>query len=568
MENVLTHSTGEPEDRKKVFKKLWAQAKKYKVDCVDLDLQAMAILNICAEIKLKQFSATLEEMVQVLTLFGKYTPVDTETQLTAALKLCNTLCLNIDEPFFVVTTDRAKELRLKLQTTRKLEQPEIDLSDEEEVPLTAAATFSSHKSVLLDDKDGLREHIPLKERLSALADERSIVRVWGNAATANAAAAATVVLAYANKDVSSLGPQKIQQYLLKSLSHRMKILSEKVETAAVLPAPATAKEVHGSPEKRTRANGAESALAPSESEVPKYHSSGTPLPPPPESGLGEDHPFAGKVVNTHEVQLAKPRVPHPVTHEHAMQCLSLVNEIESLAPSKSDNIHSNITDKLTKWLCPPGFSWHLTFDSNEKRKQALILAKSATEILNMRVRREAQARVMAQNKMDTSAEGMFPFVKFDIEREYQLLTKFRRSLFCIELGERVASEMDKIKRLSEASVNSGIGKTEKMLFEKLLKARLNAIVEVATSPAKKKGASRVLCTYCKKRHPGGAAQCRKKKADAAAEKQKSQKKNRDRLQPQAESGQASSQDLASAPPPKKKPKIKVTAKRPDPKDDT
>ena len=59
----------------------------------------------------------------------------------------------------VVTTDRAKELKLKIHTTRKLEEPVIDLSDEEEVPLVAAAKFTSHKSVLLDDKHGLREHI-------------------------------------------------------------------------------------------------------------------------------------------------------------------------------------------------------------------------------------------------------------------------------------------------------------------------------------------------------------------------------------------------------------------------
>ena len=141
------------------------------------------------------------------------------------------------------------------------------------------------------------------------------------------------------------------------------------------------------------------------------------MPPPPPSGLGEDHPYAGKVVNTHEVQLQKPRVPHPVTHAHAMQCLAVVNEIEHLSLNKDEQLHTNITDKLTQWLCPPGFSWPLTFDSSEKRKQAMELAKSATEILNSRVRREARARDMAQEKLDTSAKGMFAVFKYDVERE-------------------------------------------------------------------------------------------------------------------------------------------------------
>ena len=139
------------------------------------------------------------------------------------------------------------------------------------------------------------------------------------------------------------------------------------------------------------------------------------MPPPPESGLGADHAYDKKVVNTSEVQLTKPRVPHPITNEHAMSCLTLVNELEKLTPNKDYQISPHITDKLVKWLCPPGFSWGLTFDSLDKRKQALNLAKSATEILNMRVRREAQARDMAQRRMDTSAKGMFPFFKYDIE---------------------------------------------------------------------------------------------------------------------------------------------------------
>ena len=84
MDKVLTHSTGTPDDRMKFFKKLAAQAKKYRVHSLDPDLQAIVILNICAELQLKQFSASLEELQNVLALFGDYTPVPSETQLSAA----------------------------------------------------------------------------------------------------------------------------------------------------------------------------------------------------------------------------------------------------------------------------------------------------------------------------------------------------------------------------------------------------------------------------------------------------------------------------------------------------
>ena len=276
-----------------------------------------------------------------------------------------------------------------------------------------------------------------------------------------------------------------------------------------------------SPEKRNRVNESESAEMPSDPEEPVYHSSGTLMPPPPKSGLGADHPYANKVVNTPEVQLAKPRVPHPIPYQHAMSCLALVNEIEHLTPSNDYKISPHITDKLVKLLCPPGFSWELTFNTSDKRKQAVKLAQSATEILNMRVRREAQARDMAQRKLDTTAKGMFHFFKYDIEREFQLLKKFRRSLFCVELGEKVSAELERIKRLKEASINTGIGEAEQMLFDRLLKAKLTAVVESAAKTASspnpdKSRLKRVRCSYCKKRHPGGASKCKKRAADRRA----------------------------------------------------
>ena len=203
--------------------------------------------------------------------------------------------------------------------------------------------------------------------------------------------------------------------------------------------------------------------------------------------------------------------------------MSVVNEIEQMQESKDFSINSNITDKLTAWLCPPGFSWALTFDSIDKRKQAFKLAKESTEILNMRIRREAIARDMAQRKMDTSAKGTFAHFKYDIEREYQLLMKFRRALFYTELGPSAADQLQRIKRMEEASVNTGITPSEQMLFKNLMKAKLQAVVdsvsdEKTNKSKNKKTERRQKCNYCNKRHAGGPSKCRKRKADEKARK--------------------------------------------------
>ena len=216
----------------------------------------------------------------------------------------------------------------------------------------------------------------------------------------------------------------------------------------------------------------------------------------------------------------QPRVPHPVSNEHAMQCMRIVNELEQIQLNKDHSIPSNVTDKLTSWLCPPGFSWGLTFNTADKRKQAFDMAQSATEILNMRIRREAIARDMGQRKMDASAKGTFPAFKYDIEREYQLLKKFRRTLFFIELGPKAAADMERIKRMEAASANTGISPAEQLLFKKLMKARLQAVVDqVATAKTPKKPKpARNKCNYCGKKHAGGPSQCRKRKADEKARK--------------------------------------------------
>ena len=91
----------------------------------------------------------------------------------------------------------------------------------------------------------------------------------------------------------------------------------------------------------------------------------------------------------------------------------------------------------------------------------------------------------------------------------------------------VAAELDRIRKLKEASINTGIGEAERMLFDKIIKAKLAAVVESAAARAPQgdtgnnKHNKRVRCSYCKKRHPGGASKCKKRRADIAASKQDS-----------------------------------------------
>ena len=249
-----------------------------------------------------------------------------------------------------------------------------------------------------------------------------------------------------------------------------------------------------------------------------------------------------------------------------MQCMRIVNKLEQLQPNKDFNINTNITDKLTLWLCPPGFSWSLTFDTVAKRQQAFAMVQNVTEILNMRIRREARARDMAQKRMDASASGTFDCFRYDIEREYQLLKKFRRALFFIELGPKAASEMERIKRMEAACTNTGITPAERTLFKKLMKARLQAVVDavaVEQSP-KKPTPARNKYNYCKKRHAGGPSQCRKRKADEKARiatKSTSQTVTRQQQpQPKAQSGSPRTSTVTQLVPAPKRKKVTVTKK--------
>ena len=280
------------------------------------------------------------------------------------------------------------------------------------------------------------------------------------------------------------------------------------------------------------------------------------MPKPPPSGLGESHEYNDKVVNAIDVQLVSPRVPHPVSASHARDCVQAVSEIEGMQQHPDYKIDSSITDKVVRWFCPPGFSWPLTFNTIDKRRQAFKMVKDATEVMNMRVRREATARDMAQRKMDTSASGTFPFFKYDIEREYQLLRKFRRDLFVVELGDQAAAELEKVRRIKAASHNAGMDPTETLLFDKLMKARINAVVEAASASPKKKAnaRNRDKCRYCGKRHTGGVKACRKRKADLKTEVAAAQQATQANAQPVS----AQSHNPSPNVPKKRKKKVKVT----------
>ena len=426
MDELSEYTPGDKAARKAVFKKMTSEATLYRSP--KEELQGKTILNLCSEVKNSEFSVTVKAMVKLLKLYRDYVAPEhsKETQQTAALKVCNKLTSCISEETLAVVARRATQLNLTLITQRELppEKEVIDLSDEEDVPLSTDTNFTTHRSVLLDDKDGMLDAIPIERRIKDLQDERKTVREWGDKAKDNVEVARRVVQQYANQDRSGVTPEKAQQLLLKCLSHRIRMLESSPK-----PAQQTARSpISSNPWKGTTSANEQQPASQQKQQMQHqqlqqqmFHSSGTPMPKPPPSGLGESHEYNDKVVNTVDVQLVAPRVPHPVTASHARECLQTVSDIEAMQQHTDYRIDSTITDKIVRWFCPPGFSWALTFNTNDKRRQAFKMVKEATEVMNMRIRREATARVMAQRKMDASAKGTFPFFRYDIEREYQSL---------------------------------------------------------------------------------------------------------------------------------------------------
>ena len=81
-----------------------------------------------------------------------------------------------------MVTKRATQLGLILVTQREVSSPEetIDLSDEDEVPLSTDTKFVTHRSVILDDKDGMLDSLPMERRIEDLEEDR---KLFGNGVT-------------------------------------------------------------------------------------------------------------------------------------------------------------------------------------------------------------------------------------------------------------------------------------------------------------------------------------------------------------------------------------------------
>ena len=135
---IMKYSPGDKAARKQLFVKMSAEAQKYKEP--DQLLQAKIVLNVCFETKASDFAATVKAMVKLLKYYGDYhEPARKETLRSAALKVANKLSSCLRESPFAALLKRAAELSLTVVTSRTPQAPEeeIDLSDEDDVPLSA-----------------------------------------------------------------------------------------------------------------------------------------------------------------------------------------------------------------------------------------------------------------------------------------------------------------------------------------------------------------------------------------------------------------------------------------------
>ena len=177
MDELARYTPGDAAARKAIFKKMTSEATLYRSP--KEELQDKTILNLCSEVKDVNFSVTAKAMVKLLKLYRDYNEPDhsKEIQQTAALKVCNTLTAYISEEKLAAVAQRSTQLNLKLITQRELspEKEVIDLSDEEDVTLSTYANFTTHRSVLLDDKDRMVDVIPIERRIKNLEDERRTV---------------------------------------------------------------------------------------------------------------------------------------------------------------------------------------------------------------------------------------------------------------------------------------------------------------------------------------------------------------------------------------------------------
>ena len=139
---------------------------------------------------------------------------------------------------------RASQPNIPIHTQRKLPEPvvEFDISDEEEVPLSTNTQFTSYRAVILDEKDGLRRHLSLQERIKAMTKEQTLAREWDDGAPKNKQTPAKVVFIHAKKKCDAMEAKKVQQYLLKCISHPLRLLQEESSNPASFSGPNLGKE--------------------------------------------------------------------------------------------------------------------------------------------------------------------------------------------------------------------------------------------------------------------------------------------------------------------------------------
>ena len=213
MDELARYTPGDQAARKAIFKKMTSEATLYRSP--KEDLQGKTILNLCSEVKNGDFSVTTKVMVKLLKIYRDYNAPEhsKENQQTTALKVCNKLTSCISEETLAVVAKRAAQLNLTLITQRELspEKEMIDfLSEEEDVSLSTDTNFTTHHSVLLDDKDGMLDTVPIERRIKNLEEERRTVREWGEKAKDNTDVARKVVQQYSNQDRSNVTPLKAQ----------------------------------------------------------------------------------------------------------------------------------------------------------------------------------------------------------------------------------------------------------------------------------------------------------------------------------------------------------------------
>ena len=96
MADIKSFTPGNTADKKKIWKEMVSEAKRFKEP--DESLQAKTVLIMTYDVKANSFTATASAMVRFLKLYPSYRePAKKETQREAALKVAELLCSSHNE---------------------------------------------------------------------------------------------------------------------------------------------------------------------------------------------------------------------------------------------------------------------------------------------------------------------------------------------------------------------------------------------------------------------------------------------------------------------------------------